>query len=53
VGEQPGLRTFPLADDRLQVIGGALWTHMSPAAKVFLQIAKEGSASSRPIKKNV
>ena len=46
VGEQPELRMFPIEDDRLCMVAGALWTHMSPAARAFLQIAKEESALS-------
>jgi LysR family cyn operon transcriptional activator len=44
VGQDPDFRILPLPDERLCVTAAALWTHMSPAAKAFLQIAKEGTA---------
>lgn len=47
VGDEPGLRAFPLPDPRLRMTAGALWTHLSPAANEFLKIAKQILESSK------
>jgi LysR family cyn operon transcriptional activator len=53
VGEDPEFQIFPLPNDRrLCLTAAALWTHMSPAARVFLEIAKESTAKSPPSKKS-
>lgn len=53
VGNDPDFQVISLPNDRrLCVTAAALWTHMSPAARVFLEIAKESTAKANPRKKS-
>jgi LysR family cyn operon transcriptional activator len=47
VMDYPHIRYWPLPDPGLRTTTAALWTHLSPAAKVFLDIATNGAKELR------
>jgi LysR family cyn operon transcriptional activator len=46
VRHHPDLVVLPLPDTGIPIKSAAFWTHLSPAAQAFLEIAKQGTAPS-------